>query len=90
MEIYKTVYTYLYPQYEAARLSELRDMPTIELLDTPRLAGRRERPRRAIICILSTLAAFVFAVAISMLKEVGLRNQRSLRQILSLPTNERQ
>jgi uncharacterized protein involved in exopolysaccharide biosynthesis len=82
MEVYKTLYSYLYPQYEAARLSELRDMPTIELLDQPRLAGRRESPKRAIICLLSTLAAFIFAVAIALLKELGQRNRLRLRQIL--------
>jgi uncharacterized protein involved in exopolysaccharide biosynthesis len=90
MEIYKTLFTYLYPQYEAARLSELRDMPSIELLDTPRLAGRRDHPRRAIICIFSTLAAFVLAVAVAMLREVWNRNQIRLRKIVSLPQDGRQ
>jgi len=90
MEVYKALYSYLYPQYEAARLSELRDMPSIELLDNPRLAGRRESPKRAIICILATLAAFIFAVAVVMLKEVVVRNRLRLRQILSLPTDEKQ
>jgi uncharacterized protein involved in exopolysaccharide biosynthesis len=89
IEIYKSLFSYLYPQYEAARLSELRDMPTIELLDTPRLAGRRDRPRRAIICIVSTIAAFILALALAMLKEIALRHKNRLKEIFSSVADEK-
>lgn len=74
LQIYKTVYEYLYPQYEAARLSELRDMPTIEILDQPRLAGRRDKPKRALICAIATMLAFIFGVVASLVKEVWKNN----------------
>ncbi|HCX60648.1 MAG TPA: hypothetical protein DG355_08295 [Candidatus Cloacimonas sp.] len=83
MEINRTLYEYLYPQYEAARLSELKDMPTIEILDSPRLAGRRDYPKRAIICIISTLIAFVFAVALALLVDVYKRNKHRVNEIRS-------
>jgi capsule polysaccharide export protein KpsE/RkpR len=81
MQIYKTLFEYLYPQYEAARLSELRDMPTIEVLDTPRLAGRRDYPKRALICVAATLAGFIFAVLLALILEIYRRNPSRIAEI---------
>ena len=81
MQIYKTLFEYLYPQYEAARLSELRDMPTIEVLDTPRLAGRRASPKRALICVLATIIGFIFAVGVALIVEIYRRNQSRINEI---------
>ncbi|MCK9556526.1 MAG: Wzz/FepE/Etk N-terminal domain-containing protein [Candidatus Cloacimonetes bacterium] len=81
MQINRTLYEYIYPQYEAARLVELKDMPTIDILDAPRLAGRRDYPKRAIICIISTLVAFVFAVAVALLIELFKRNKHRVSAI---------
>ncbi|MDY0152386.1 MAG: Wzz/FepE/Etk N-terminal domain-containing protein [Candidatus Cloacimonas sp.] len=81
LEIYKTVFEFLYPQYEAARLSELRDMPTTEILDSPRLAGRRDKPKRAMICVLSTLLAFIFAVGLALIKEILKNSQNRIKMV---------
>lgn len=81
MQIYKTLFEYLYPQYEAARLSEMRDMPTIEVLDTPRLAGRRDYPKRALICVAATLAGFILAVMMALILEIYRRNQNRINEI---------
>lgn len=81
MQIYKTLFEYLYPQYEAARLTELRDMPTIEVLDTPRLAGRRDYPKRALICVMATILGFVFAVMLVLIIEIYRRNQPRVNEI---------
>jgi uncharacterized protein involved in exopolysaccharide biosynthesis len=81
LEIYKAVFEFLYPQYEAARLSELKDMPTIEVLDQPRLAGRRDKPKRAIICVVSTILGFVLASALALLKELMNQNKPKLKQL---------
>ncbi len=75
LDIYKAVFEFLYPQFEAARLSELKDMPTIEVLDQPRLAGRRDKPKRAIICFISTLLGFILAFSIALLKELLYRSK---------------
>lgn len=81
MQIYRTLFEYLYPQYEAARLSELRDMPSIEVLDTPRLAGRRDYPKRALICVLATIIGFIFAVGVALIAEIYRRNQSRVNEI---------
>lgn len=80
LEIYKNVYEFLYPQYEAARLSELKDMPTIEILDQPRMAGNRDKPKRAFICIVATILGFIFATILALALEIYKRNKHRLFQ----------
>ncbi len=74
LEIKSKVFEYLYPQFEAARLDELKDMPTLEILDSPREAGIRVRPRRAIICVVATLIAFILAALLVLVKAVLVNN----------------
>jgi len=80
LEIYQKVFEFLYPQYEAARLSELKDLPTIDILDQPRMAGRRESPKRSLICVVATLLGFVLAVLLALVKEAlsGHREQLAM------------
>jgi tyrosine-protein kinase Etk/Wzc len=79
--IAQKVMEYVYPQYEAAKLEELRDMPTIELVDSAREAGIRVKPKRAIICLISAFAAFWFAIIIVILKEIIKNNQKRISEI---------
>lgn len=81
LEIQTKVFEYLYPQYEAARLEELRDMPTLDILDTPREAGMRARPKRAMLCILAIMLALVMAVIIILIKNVFDNNKDRIQEI---------
>lgn len=81
LEIQSKVFEYLYPQYEAARLEELRDMPSVDVLDTARESGLRLRPKRAMICIVSAVLAFIAAVVIVLIKTVILRNKDRLLEL---------
>lgn len=81
LEIQSKVYEYLYPQYEAARLEELRDMPSLEIIDQPRLAGMRLRPRRAIICIISAFSAFVLACVLAIIKTTIQNNSERIAEL---------
>ena len=69
VEIRKKVIEYLYPQYELAKLDELKDLPTFEVLDRPGLAGLRSKPKRAVIVVLCTVAAFILGCVIALIKE---------------------
>lgn len=51
LEIQKNIYTFLYPQFEEAKIQEIKDLPTIELIDKAVPAGQRSRPRRAQFCV---------------------------------------
>lgn len=67
LEIKKKVLEYLYPQYELAKLEEVKDLPTFQIIDAPREAGMRSKPKRAVLVILITTAAFIFACALAMI-----------------------
>ena len=75
------VFEFLYPQYEAARLEELKDMPTVDILDSPREAGLRSRPKRAMICVIAAFMAFVVAVIVVLFKSILERNKDRLLEL---------
>lgn len=81
LEIQSKVFEFLYPQFEAARLEELRDMPTLDILDTPREAGMRARPRRAMLCLIAFAMSLVVAVVIALIKNVFVMNKERLQEI---------
>lgn len=81
LEIQSKVFEFLYPQFEAARLEELRDMPSIDMLDSPREAGMRLKPKRAMICIIAVALAFVMAVIIVIIKTVLENNKDRLQEL---------
>jgi len=81
LEIQSKVFEFLYPQYEAARLEELRDMPSIDILDSPREAGMRLKPKRAMICLIAAALAFVMAVIIVLIKTVIHNNKDRIREL---------
>ena len=83
LEIKSKVFEFLYPQYEAARLDELKDMPTLEILDSPREAGIRVRPRRAIICIIATFLGFLAAVLIVLAKTLVDTSRERFKQLMT-------
>lgn len=69
LEIKQKVFEYLYPQYEVAKLEELREMPRFDILDSPSLAGMRSKPRRAVLVTVITIAAFLLACVLAVLIE---------------------
>jgi uncharacterized protein involved in exopolysaccharide biosynthesis len=60
VKIQSSIYEFLYPQYEQAKIEELKDLPTIEILDRAMPAGKRTSPRRARFCIIVFLLSFIF------------------------------
>ncbi len=63
LEIQKEIYEFLFPQFESAKIEEVKDLPTIELIDKAVPSGLRSSPRRARICIV----AFIFSVFLTSL-----------------------
>lgn len=66
LEVKKRILEYLYPQYELAKLEEHKDLPTFQIIDAPREAGMRSKPKRAVLVILITTAGFIFASALAL------------------------
>lgn len=81
IEIKKTVLEYLYPQYELAKLEEHKDLPSFEIIDQPREAGMRSKPRRAILVVVITMATFIFSVVIALVVEALSQDSDKVKQI---------
>ena len=60
-EIQRRVFTVLTGQYEDARVQEMRDTPTITVLDRARAPELKSRPKRSVIVLASTLVAALLA-----------------------------
>jgi tyrosine-protein kinase Etk/Wzc len=59
VQINSTMYVELKRQYELAKIEEIRTTPIINVLDYGRAAAKKERPKRAIIVLVSMMLAFV-------------------------------
>lgn len=62
-EIQRRVFTLLTAQYEDMRVQELRDTPTVTVLDRARAPQLRSRPKRGIIVVAATLSAVLLGLA---------------------------
>jgi len=69
LEIEKKIIEYLYPQFELAKLEEVKDLPSFEVYDAPQLAGIRSKPKRALTVVLSTVAAFILSCVLALIVE---------------------
>ena len=49
------------PEYEQAKIEEVKDLPTIEIIDKAIPAGKRNKPQRAKICVLSFFLALILS-----------------------------
>ncbi len=61
-EVLNRVYLYLVQEYEAARIQESRDTPTIQTLDAPQVPEIRTRPRRTLMVIVGALIGLVVGI----------------------------
>lgn len=62
-EIQRRVFTLLTAQYEDMRIQEMRDTPTLNVLDRARTPQLRARPRRGLMVAVATAAAVLLAAA---------------------------
>lgn len=69
VEIKSRVLGFLRQQYEEARIEEVRDTPTIQILDWARVPSVRSRPKRKAIVIVSSLIALLLSSGLTVRKE---------------------
>jgi uncharacterized protein involved in exopolysaccharide biosynthesis len=58
VEIQTKILEFLIPQYEQARIQEVRDTPVVTLLDKGRVPTKRIKPQRKILVIISVFLSF--------------------------------
>ena len=49
-------------QYEMARIQEVKDSPTVQVLDRAKVPEKKAKPKRTLIVLLSTVTTAFFAV----------------------------
>ena len=64
-EIIEKTLVSFYPLYEASRFAYIQDNDLITVLDEPRLAGQRTKPKRALIVVIATFLGFLFSSSIA-------------------------
>lgn len=70
IEIQQLLVGYLLQQYEQARITELRNTPTLTRIDPPAEPTKRVWPHRGLLVVIAFLGSSVFAIAIAMLIEM--------------------
>ena len=58
----ETVFETLTRQYEAAKVEEARETPSVKVLDPADVPERKSSPRRTILVMLATVGVFIFGV----------------------------
>jgi uncharacterized protein involved in exopolysaccharide biosynthesis len=62
----------LQKQYEIAKIDEARDMPVLDIIDTPMKPIEKSKPKRRIIIMAGGVAAVFFAILLAILYDVFL------------------
>jgi hypothetical protein len=70
LKIQEMLVAYLLEQHEQARIEELRNTPTLEVIEPPVEGTKRVWPRRGFMVTIAFLGTFVFASAIALLVEM--------------------
>lgn len=80
----QSIYELVFSQYELAKVEELRDMPTLEIIDRPGLAGLYAKPQRLMLIIVSTLAAIILAsLLVIVIEYISPEQKDRLKQIIN-------
>jgi tyrosine-protein kinase Etk/Wzc len=67
LEIQEKIFTFLFPQFEQAKIEEIKDLPTIEIVDKAVPSGLRSSPKRAKFCVIAFVTAFLASCIFSIL-----------------------
>ncbi|MDO9578471.1 MAG: Wzz/FepE/Etk N-terminal domain-containing protein [Candidatus Cloacimonadales bacterium] len=74
-KIKEKVYEFLVPEYEAAKIEEIRNLPSIEIIDKAYPAGFRTSPKRAKMCLIAIIIGMLFSSLIVIIKSSLTENQ---------------
>jgi tyrosine-protein kinase Etk/Wzc len=69
LKIQETIFELLKQQYEQAKIQELKDTPTIQVLDKAEIPRIKSRPKRTIIAAMGGLASFGFTLIFVLMLE---------------------
>jgi uncharacterized protein involved in exopolysaccharide biosynthesis len=70
LEVKKKILEILIPQLEMAKIEEIKDLPTIQVISKAVPRGYRKSPKRAVVCIVSFLFAIFISSGLVVIKEL--------------------
>jgi len=73
----------LQKQYEIAKIDEARDMPVLDVIDSPMKPIEKSKPKRKIIILVGGIAAILFAVLFAVFYDVFLEKKNLWRKYVS-------
>ena len=82
-KIQETLVELLTKQYEMTKLSEAKDVISIQVLQTARVPDKKSKPRRSLIVLMSTFAACFTGVLYAFFRETGAKMSDQDREQLS-------
>ncbi len=78
-KLQELMYEHLVPIYETARINELKSVHSMEIIDSPRLAGLRSKPKRALLIVfvstMSLVLIIVYTSVLDSLRKHGVLNK---------------
>ncbi len=80
-KVQETLYELLTKQYEVAKISEAKNMSTIQVLDDASPPDRKSKPKRALIVILATFCAGFLSLIVAFVRGFGGNLQGQDRQL---------
>jgi len=69
VRIQATLIEFIYPQFESAKINELRETSNVQILDPAVVPSRKSRPPRKVIVVLSAVASVIATLIIVLLLE---------------------
>lgn len=82
MKIQEAIFEQLTKQYEVAKLNEAKDSSTIQVLDSATVPFQKSKPKRSMIIVLATVAAFFTSVFLAFILEYLEKLPESDREML--------
>jgi uncharacterized protein involved in exopolysaccharide biosynthesis len=89
LKIQEVLFELLTELLEQYRIQEVRDLPTIQILDPPTVPMEKAKPGRGVICFVATLLAFFSSLAIAaglerivLMSETDTEGYRNLTRLL--------
>ena len=90
LKIQETIFELLKQQYEQAKIQEMKDTPTIQILDKAQVPHVKSRPKRVTLSVLSGFACFIitlfFALSVEYIQREKNANSIAYQRIQKIVT----
>lgn len=74
----ETLFELLVKQYEMSKIMEVKDSPTVQVLDVAKVPERRDRPKRRQIVMISVIGGALFSVLLAFFLEYAERLRKAV------------